>query len=153
MKTKSFPGPARPVCRRGERGFTVIEILAVLALIGLLLGVLITNTDRIFGQGQTAVAGIFVRNTVSVPLLGYRRDLGDYPSTQEGLQALVTAPAARTEAWRGPYLEAPGGRLPVDPWGEPYQYRYPGTKNTSGYDIFSKGPDKQPDTSDDIGNW
>jgi general secretion pathway protein G len=145
--------PSLTVARRRHRGFTVIEILAVLALIGLLLGVLITNTDRIFGQGQTAVAGIFVRNTVSVPLLGYRRDMGDYPSTQEGLQVLVTPPSTRAEAWHGPYMDAPGGRLPVDPWGQPYQYRYPGTKNPGGYDVFSKGPDKQPDTADDIGNW
>ncbi len=135
------------------RAFTLLEILVVLAIIGLLVGVLVTNTDKIFGRSQSAVAGIFVRSSVGVPLLGYRRDLGDYPSTQEGLQALVAAPSARAEVWRGPYLEAPGGKLPTDPWGEPYQYRYPGTKNSSGYDVYSKGPDKQPDTGDDIGNW
>ena len=134
-------------------GFTLVEILVVLAIIGLLIGVLVTNTDRIFGRSQSAVASIFVTSSVKVPLLSYRRDLGDYPSTSDGLQALVTAPGARAEAWHGPYLESQGNRLPLDPWGEPYQYRYPGTKNTGSYDIFSKGPDKQPDTADDIGNW
>jgi general secretion pathway protein G len=155
MKKSNTRGLVRRPVRRslGEGGFTLLEILVVLAIIGLLVGVLVTNTDRIFGRSQDAVAGIFVRNTLSVPLLSYRRDLGDYPSTQDGLQALVTAPATRADAWRGPYLEAPGGRLPVDPWGEPYQYRYPGTKNASGYDLYSKGKDKQPDTADDIGNW
>jgi general secretion pathway protein G len=144
--------PLRQIIRR-VTAFTLLEILVVLAIIGLLVGVLVTNTDKIFGRSQTAVAGIFVRNTVNVPLLSYRRDMGDYPSTQEGLQALVTAPTARAESWHGPYLEALGGRLPVDPWNEPYQYRYPGTKNPAGYDIYSKGPDKQADTADDIGNW
>jgi general secretion pathway protein G len=133
--------------------FTLLEILVVLALLGLLVGLVVTNTDKIFGQGQEAVARIFVRDTLKTPLTRYRMDLGDYPSTEEGLQALLAAPAARAGAWRGPYLEAPGGRLPVDPWGEPYQYRYPGAKNAGSYDVFSKGPDKAADTADDVGNW
>jgi general secretion pathway protein G len=135
------------------RAFTLLEILVVLAIIGLLVGVLVTNTDKIFGRGQSAVAGIFVQETIKVPLVSYRRDLGDYPTTAEGLQALVTPPSSRADRWQGPYLEAKGGKLPTDPWGEPYLYRYPGTKNPGGYDIYSKGPDHQPDTADDIGNW
>ncbi len=138
---------------RSLRAFTLLEILVVLAIIGLLVGVLVTNTDKIFGRSQTAVAGIFVQETIKIPLVSYRRDLGDYPSTAEGLQALVTPPSSRAERWQGPYLEAKGGKLPLDPWGEPYAYRYPGTKNVGGYDIFSKGPDRQPDTADDVGNW
>jgi general secretion pathway protein G len=136
-----------------NRGLTLIEILVVLAIIGLLVGVLVTNTDKIFGRSQVAVAGIFVRESIKVPLISYRRDVGDYPTTAEGMQALVTAPASRADRWHGPYLESNGNKLPVDPWGEPYQYRYPGTKNNGGYDVFSKGPDHQPDTPDDIGNW
>lgn len=136
-----------------NRAFTLLEILVVLAIIGLLVGVLVSNTDKIFGRSQAAVAGIFVRESVKIPLVSYRRDVGDYPSTAEGMQALVTAPSSRADRWQGPYLEAPGGRLPTDPWGEPYLYRYPGTKNSGSYDIYSKGPDHQPDTADDIGNW
>lgn len=135
------------------RAFTLIEILVTLAIIGLLVGLLVTNTDRVFGRSEEAAARIFVQESIRVPLMSYRRDMGDYPSTAEGLQALLSAPAERSDRWHGPYLETPGGKLPTDPWGEPYQYRYPATKNKSGYDLFSKGRDRQPDTGDDIGNW
>jgi len=153
MKMKSFPAAARRRFRSQAAGFTLVEILVVLAIIGLLMGVLVTKADKIFGSSQSTVAGIFVRQSAQVPLLSYRRDMGDYPSTQEGLQALVSPPGSRADSWHGPYIEAPGGRLPLDPWNEPYQYRYPGTKNSGGYDLFSKGADKQADTTDDIGNW
>lgn len=156
MKTSARHAPAAPKPARstaGGGGFTLLEILVVLAIIGLLAGLLITNTDKIFGQSQVAVARIFVRDTLKTPLTRYRMDLGDYPSTAEGLQVLVTAPAVRPEAWHGPYLDAPGGLLPADPWGEPYQYRHPGAKNPGSCDIFSKGPDKTADTADDVGNW
>ena len=146
--------PRRTPARRASRaGFTLLEILVVLAIIGLLIGVLVTNTDKIFGRGQEAVAKIFVRDSLKTPLVRYRIDLGDYPSTAEGLNALVAAPTAGSERWRGPYLEVSGGKVPRDPWDLPYTYRYPGVKNVGGYDIFSNGPDKQPDTADDIGNW
>lgn len=136
-----------------SRAFTLIEMLVVLAIIGLLIGVLVTNTDKIFGRSQVAVAGIFVQETIKIPLVSYRRDMGNYPTTAEGLQALITAPSTKTDRWQGPYLEAKGGKLPLDPWGQPYVYRYPGTRNVGGYDLYSKGPDNQPDTADDVGNW
>jgi general secretion pathway protein G len=143
--------PSRP--RRSLAGLTLIEILVVLAIIGLLVGVLVTKTDKIFGSSQVAVAGIFVRESSKIPLTTYKHDIGDYPTTAEGLQALVVAPASRADRWRGPYMETTGGKMPSDPWGEPYQYRFPGTKNPGGYDLYSKGPDHQADTADDIGNW
>lgn len=138
---------------RRTHAFTLIEILVVVALLGLLAGLLITNTDKIFGRSQEAVAKVFVRDTLKLALERYRLDTGSYPSTAEGLAALVTAPAARKDNWHGPYLDAPGGRLPVDPWGESYQYRFPGTRNKSGYDLYTKGADKTDGTEDDIGNW
>lgn len=154
MRMKSSP---QSVVRalRSTRGFTLVEIITVLAIIGLLIGVVVKNTGSIFGQSQEAVARIYVRDSVQMPLTRYRMDMFDYPSTNEGLAALVTAPNNNAERWRGPYIDTAGGKLPVDPWGEPYQYRYPGTKNVGAgkYDVFSKGPDKAPDTADDIGNW
>jgi general secretion pathway protein G len=67
------------------------------------------------------------------------------------LQALWTQPAQRADSWHGPYGE--GSKPPVDPWGEPYQYAYPGTHNKGSYDLWSKGPDHTSGTDDDIGNW
>lgn len=139
--------------KKARAAFTLIEILLVIALIGLLAGVLITNTTGVFDQGQESAAKIFVRDTLKLALTRYRMDLGDYPTTTEGLAALVTPPANKADRWRGPYIEAPSGKLPLDPWGEAYRYRYPGTKNKSGYDLYSVGKDHAEGTEDDVGNW
>lgn len=133
--------------------FTLIEILVVVAIIGLLAGLFITNTDKIFGQSQDVVARVFVRDSLKTSLVRYKIDMGDYPSTAEGLQALITAPANGADRWHGPYVELSGNQLPLDPWGQPYQYVHPGVKNKDSYDLFSKGPDQTEGTPDDIGNW
>lgn len=141
----------RPLALR--RGFTLLEILVVLAIIGLLVGLAVKNVDKIFGDSQASIARIFVNDSIKTSLVRYRIDLGDFPSTAEGLDALVTAPSARAERWKGPYIDAKGGKVPLDPWGEPYVYRYPGTNNKGSYDIYSKGPDKNEGGGDDVGNW
>jgi general secretion pathway protein G len=143
----SAPGFAR---RRGARAFTLLEILVVLLILGLLAGLAITNVDKIFGGAQIDTTRLFVNQSMKLPLSAYRASMGEFPSTADGLQALVTAPSARAERWKGPYIE---GRVPLDPWNEPYQYAYPGQRNKGGYDLWSKGPDKQTGTEDDIGNW
>lgn len=131
-----------------------MEILVVLAIIGLLVGLAVSNVSGIFGGQQKEIASVFVNTSIKTPLTAYRLKMGDYPSTAEGLQALVTAPAnSRAGNWDGPYLDVKGGKVPVDPWGEAYQYRYPGTRNKGGFDIWSKGPDRTDGTEDDIGNW
>lgn len=133
--------------------FTLLEILVVLAIIGLLAGLAISNSDKIFGSSQVAVAKVFVRDSLKTSLVRYRIELGDYPSTAEGMAALLAAPANKADRWRGPYIDSPGNKVPLDPWGEPYQYRYPGIHNKGSYDLYSKGPDKVDGTEDDIGNW
>jgi general secretion pathway protein G len=133
--------------------FTLLEILVTLAIIGLLAGLAISNSDKIFGQSQEAVARVFVRDALKTSLVRYRIDLGDYPTTSEGIAALIVAPSGKAERWRGPYIDVPGGKVPTDPWGEPYRYRYPGTKNKGGFDLYSVGPDKNDGSEDDIGNW
>ena len=80
--------------------------------------------------------------------MGYSLDMGGYPSTAEGLAALCSAPPSTAGRWRGPYVT--DGKIPLDPWNEPYQYACPGKHNPTGYDIWSKGPTNRPM---EIGNW
>ncbi|HEX2860731.1 MAG TPA: type II secretion system major pseudopilin GspG [Lacunisphaera sp.] len=139
--------------KRNNRAFTLIEIIVMVGILALLATLLITKTEGIFEGSQQTIAKIFVRDSLKTALERYRMDLGSYPSTAEGLGVLTAAPANASGNWRGPYADIPGGKAPVDPFGEPYQYRYPGTRNKSGYDLFSKGKDKTEGTEDDIGNW
>jgi general secretion pathway protein G len=147
------PAP-RVVSRTSQRtgeAFTLLEILVVLAIVGMLVGLAVTNVDKIFGTSQKDITKLFVNQSMQAPLTVYKIHMGDYPTTAEGLQALITPPANKADRWRGPYLQE--SKLPTDPWGEPYQYRYPGVKNKDRYDLWSKGPDKTDGTEDDIGNW
>jgi len=136
---------------RGESGFTMMELLVVLAILGLLAGLAITNVAGIFGGAQGQTAQIFVKESMKSPLFTYSLHMGGFPSTAEGLQALITAPGDKADRWHGPYVT--DTKIPLDPWGEPYQYAFPGTHNKAGYDLWSKGPDKVSGTDDDIGNW
>ena len=133
---------------RSRRGFSLIEILIVIALIAMLAGLVVTNIDTIMGSNQEKVAETFVDTTLKVPLTQYRFHMGSYPSTEEGLEALQSAPSGKEAKWQGPYVD----QLPADPWGRDYRYQFPGTHNKNGYDLWSVGPN--PDNpSDDIGNW
>ena len=147
--TRSFS--ARSVARSTARGFTMMELLVVLAILGLLAGLAISNVSGIFGGAQDSTARIFVKESMKSPLFTYQLHMGGYPTTAEGIAALITAPGDKADRWHGPYITE--SKIPLDPWGEPYQYAYPGTHNKTGYDLWSKGPDKTSGTADDIGNW
>ena len=137
--------------RSVNKGFTLLEILIAVAILGILVAVGIGNLDKVFGNQQGEVAKIFVNQTAKIGLTPYKLDMGNYPSTDEGLNALVKAPSGKETRWKGPYLE----EVPLDPWQNPYQYRFPGAKNVNGargYDVWSLGPDGFEST-DDIGNW
>ncbi len=137
--------------RAATRGLTLVEILVVLTILALLAGVLYNSIAGSNNTAKVSVAELFVRSTVRLPLQTYSMHVGSFPTTEEGLRALVSAVGPRADRWKGPYLD--DGKIPTDPWGEPYQYRYPGTRNRHSYDLWSKGPDLQDGTADDIGNW
>ncbi|HEX2854209.1 MAG TPA: type II secretion system major pseudopilin GspG [Opitutaceae bacterium] len=141
----------RRLSRSAIRGFTMMELLVVIGILALLATLAIVNVQGIFGGAQIDTTRLFVKESMSNPLMAYRLSMGDYPTTGEGLQALTAAPGNKSDRWRGPYVK--DGKIPLDPWGEPYQYRYPGVKNKGGYDLWSKGVDKIDGNEDDIGNW
>jgi general secretion pathway protein G len=132
---------------RMSRAFTLIELLLVLVILGVLAAVVVPRLanrakDAKLTKAHTDVSNIgFVIDTFEV-------DNSRYPSTDEGLRALMEAPN-NCPNWKGPYLKT----WPVDPWGADYVYRYPGTHNPDGYDLYSVGEDGQEGTGDDIGNW
>jgi len=130
--------------------FTLTEILIAIALIVAVVALAVTNLNVIFGNSQAQIAKLFVTQTIETPLLTYRMATGSFPTTDQGLQALIAAPDG-VSGWTGPYLNDP--TLPKDPWGHPYQYAFPGTHNTNKYDCWSLGPSGQANATDIIGNW
>lgn len=153
-QTLSPSVPYAPLSLRGDaakKAFTLMEILVALAILGLLVGLAITNVDKIFGNAQSSTAKLFVNESMKTALTTYRIQVGDYPSTAEGLQALAAAPADKVDRWHGPYVN--DGKIPQDPWGHDYKYAYPGTHNKDSYDLWSMGPDGVEGTADDVTNW
>ena len=130
--------------RGGACGFTLMELLVVILIIGLLTGIV---GPRLLGQISrsevtTAKAQM---DAFDKGLQAYRLDTGHFPTTTQGLAALVTQPADE-QRWHGPYLQ---GAIPVDPWGTPYQYRSP-SANGKDFDLVSLGHDRAPGgTGDD----
>jgi general secretion pathway protein G len=87
---------------------------------------------------------------MEVALDAFEIDISRYPTTAEGLRALVERPASDATEWQQPYLKRD---VPKDPWGNEYVYRYPGQYNENGYDLYSTGPDRKLGGDDDITNW
>jgi general secretion pathway protein G len=122
---------------RGQRGFTLVEMLVVITIIGLIMSLVGPRVLNYLGESKVKAAKIQIQSFSSALDLFYL-DAGRYPTTSEGLAALVK-PAAGLATWNGPYVK--GGVLPNDPWGKPYIYRSPGER--SAYEIISYGSDGQ----------
>lgn len=126
----------------GEFGFTLLELLVVMVILGLLAGYVAPKYFGQIGKSEIKTAKAQIGAFESA-LDQYRLDIGRYPTTEQGLAALVTRPANEPK-WAGPYLKK---AIPPDPWGRPYLYRLPGEQGD--YDIVSYGKDAQPGGSGD----
>ena len=145
--------------QRSERrspGFTLIEIMAVVLIIGLLSTIVGAAIFRQVDRARVTAARAQLSSLEGVLEL-YRMDNGKFPTTEQGLLALVEAPTSEPVPRNYPaggYLK--DGRLPLDPWGEPYHYEIPGASNPHAYDLWSFGADGAPGgegVDADIGNW
>ena len=130
-------------------GFTLIELLLVLVILAVLASVVVPKFTGRSEQARTTAARTEV-GMMETALDLFEADNGRFPTTDEGLAALVTAPANAPD-WSGPYLKR--NSVPTDPWGNEYVYRSPGSHNPRGYDLSSNGPDAREGGGDDIDNW
>ena len=124
--------------RSSDTGFTLLELLVVILIIGLLTGIVAPRFLSQISRSETTATRAQI-DAFDKALQAYRIDMGRYPSASEGLAALVSAPASEPR-WRGPYLK---DNVPADPWGSAYQYRYPSTHGKD-YDLVSYGRDRAP---------
>lgn len=136
---------------RRARGFTLMEILVVIALIGGIVALVVSSLGNIFAGSSADLEKTKVTSGFETALFPYRMNVGTYPSTEEGLKALLVAPEGKADRWKGPYLK--DDKALVDSFGKPYGYRFPSAKNPGKYDLWSFGPDGQDGTADDITNW
>ena len=134
--------------KHSRAGFTLVELLLVLVILGTLAAIVIPKFAGRTEQAREAAA----RTQISIlegALDAYETDCGSYPQGSDGLNALRTQPS-NVQGWRGPYLKQD---IPLYPWGNAYIYECPGKQNENGYDIMSSGADGQSGTADDINNW
>lgn len=134
---------------RCEGGFTLIELMLVVIIIGVLAAMVMPRLVGRSEQARVERAKAEIGATISLALDLFEMDIGRYPTTEEGLAALRTNPSSLV-SWKGPYLKTKKDYN--DPWGKPYLYKFPGT-HSNDYDLYSAGPNAAEGDSDDIGNW
>ena len=134
-----------------QSGFTLLEIMVVVVIMGMLASIVSFNVMGSKADAEIRKSKIDIKN-IQQSLDLYKLDNSRYPTTEQGLKALVKKPVAAPvpKNWKkGGYVQ----ELPDDPWGNKYQYANPGVHNPDSYDIYSYGPDQEDGTDDDIGNW
>ena len=138
--------------RNSSGGFTLVEMLLVVVIITTLAAMVVPRFTGRAKEAKIAAATADIQANIASALDLYEVDNGMYPTTEQGLAALLESPNAPPlpKKWRGPYLKKKGGLN--DPWGTPYVYRSPGIHNTDDYDLYSLGPDGV-EGNDDITNW
>lgn len=137
---------------KGARGFTLVEIMLVVIILGVLVAMVVPNLAGRGEQARRSAAKADIEANLATTLDLYEFDNGRYPTTEQGLQALLTQPTSAPVpvSWNGPYLKKK--KIPKDPWGNDYVYVCPGIKNIQSYDLSSRGPDGE-ESEDDITNW
>lgn len=135
-----------------NRGFTLIEIMLVVIIIGILAAMVIPNFAGRGDEARRAAAKADIEANLAIGLDLFELHVGRYPTTEEGLKALLEQPMSlsSSDQWHGPYLKKKV--IPTDPWGRPYNYVAPGSHNKEAYDLFSYGADGIA-SKDDIANW
>ncbi len=138
--------------RRASQGFTLVEVMVVLFILLAIASAGVLAIQNVRARANRQTSELFIKN-MKAPLDMFQLAVGRYPTTQEGLGALLSAPSTLSDPskWDGPYVEE--NVSGVDPWGNPYQYAFPGTHSQSRYDLWSMGPDGISETDDDIGSW
>jgi general secretion pathway protein G len=132
-----------------QRAFTLVEMLLVLTILAILAGIVLPKMSGRIPQAKIAAAQTDI-SAFKTALGMYEVDTGSFPAGRNGLAALIQKPNNNVLGWKGPYLEK--DTIPVDPWGKPYVYEFPGKHNPTSFDIYSMGPTGQGG-NDAIGNW
>ena len=134
---------------KADPGFTLIELLLVLVILATLAAVVTPKFTKRSQQARVTAAKTQI-SELEVALDAFEIDVGRFPTTSEGLRALVEKPTSDSDGWTQPYIKR---NIPKDPWGSEYVYKYPGQYNEDGYDLYSVGPDRKLGGDDDITNW
>jgi len=130
-------------------GFTLIELMLVMVILATMAAIVLPKFTGRAKQAKITAAKTQIAQ-FEVALDAFEIDVGRYPTTTEGLRALVEKPATDSDGWLQPYIKRD---VPQDPWESEYVYKYPGQYNQDGYDLYSMGPDRKLGGDDDITNW